>query len=134
MYIPDHDELILSTPDSFEYLSIYDKKRLIPLFCIEDMEKCKIFSINGRPLKVVKSIRDKYNLTEECTTEEMNSKFKNHMIGVVRRKELNGIKQDKDYYIMETKIVEIRDTHRLDMSSIKIDTGEYINPSRIFLL
>ena len=43
MYILPDDELILSTPDSFEYLSIDDKKRLIPLFCIEDMEKCKIF-------------------------------------------------------------------------------------------
>ena len=40
--IKENDELILSTPDSFIYLSNCDKNRLIPLFCVEEMYKLNL--------------------------------------------------------------------------------------------
>jgi len=132
----DIDDCILDYPS--RYLEEKQYKDIIEnLFCVGNLKNTRILSSYCRPLRIVKKLRDKFDISEECNEDELNEKLNNLKVGIVRRKVVNGIKQDNDYFIDIGFINSIINIECFQYCSVYVKTNagiENIRPNRVYLL
>ena len=130
----DLTDIILDHP------SIYLKKNeyeniISNLFCVGDLNYTRILASYMRPLRVVKNIRKKLNISDDCNEKELKDRLVNLKVGIVRRKVVNGVKQDDNFYIDNGIISDIENINSFYHSKILIKTKdgqELIKASRVY--
>ena len=130
----DLTDIILDHP------SIYLKKNeyeniISNLFCVGDLNYTRILASYMRPLRVVKNIRKKLNISDDCNEKELKDRLINLKVGIIRRKVVNGVKQEKDFYIDNGILYDIENISCFYLSKILIKTKdglELIKASRVY--
>lgn len=130
------DDIVLTNPQRFHpKLPQEEIDKLDEIFCVDSLENTRCFSINAREIRVVKKYRDLFNLKEGYTTNDIIETFKDQKMIVVRRKKINGIKQDNIYVAEEGLFVSIEDNRRYDCTNIIININninEEVGACRVF--
>ena len=130
------DDFILNEPSY--YLDKENYKNVIDnLFCVGNLSKTRILAPYMRPLRIVKKFREKFKISYDCDIEEINKKLFNLKVGIIRRKTINGIKQDNDFFIDSGFIVSIENCQCFNFSYAVIKTIngiEKIKTNRVYFL
>ena len=130
----DLTDIILDHPS--KYLKKNEYENIISnLFCVEDLNYTRIISSYMRPLRVVKNIRNKLNISDDCNEKELKDRLVNLEVGIVRRKIVNGVKQNDNFYIDNGIIYDIENINCFYFSKILIKTKdglELIKASRVY--
>ena len=126
--------------DDIIYPSLYKDKlsdsdyiRLKPLFCTQSVEITKIFCSYMRPLCITKDVSKQLELDSQEINEEVKKKLIGTKVGIVRRKQENGIKLENIYIVEEGIIENIEKYSCFQFSSIRINNQDIV-PERVFLL
>lgn len=117
---------------TFELKYDIGEKKIISIIAIPTMEESNIWSINGRPVVLSNEAKCFYDVS---SLEEMPGKE----VFVFRRFKLpNGeYEMPERYHCRKGTIVEIINTSRLDMATVKIKSDgveEYVNLKRVCIL
>lgn len=130
-------DIILDYPSNY-FDNNYDYDKILEyLFCVDDLANTRILSSNMRPLRVTKNIRQKFKISDNFNEKELNNKLSNIKVGIIRRKEINGIKIDGEYFIDFGTLQSIENINCFQISIIYILTKnglEKIRPNRVYLL
>lgn len=130
------EDIVLTVPQYFyPKLPQVEIDKLDEIFCVDSLENTKCFSINAREIRVVKKYRELFNLKQDYTIDDIIKAFKDQKMVVVRRKKINGIKQNDILVAEEGLFVSIEDKGRYDWTNIIININninEEISPSRVF--
>ena len=130
----DLTDIILDNPSRYLKKSEYENI-ISNLFCVGDLKYTRILSSYMRPLRVVKNIRKKLNISDDCNEKELKDRLVNLKVGIVRRKVVNGVKQDDNFYIDNGIISDIENINCFYLSKILIKTKygqESIKASRVY--
>ena len=130
------EDIVLTIPQYFYPKLPQDEiDKLDEIFCVDSLENTRCFSINAREIRVVKKYRELFNLKEDYTINDIIKAFKDQKMVVVRRKKINGIKQNDILVAEEGLFVSIEDNGRYDWTNIIININninEEISPNRVF--
>lgn len=135
--VDDYQEDIVLTIPQYFYPKLPQDEidKLDEIFCVDSLENTRCFSINAREIRVVKKYRELFNLKEDYTINDIIKAFKDQKMVVVRRKKINGIKQNDILVAEEGLFVSIEDNGRYDWTNIIININninEEISPNRVF--
>ena len=129
-------DYILNYPNEYlkkeEYINIIEH-----LFCVGNLEYTRILSSHMRPVRIVEKFRKQLNISDDCNEKELKEKLLYLKVGIIRRKVINGIKQDNDFYIDYGIIMDIENINCYFYSNILIKTKEgieRIRTSRVYYL
>ena len=129
-------DMILNYPD--QYIKKEEYKNIIEhLFCVGNLEYTKILSSHMRPLRIVEKFRKQLNISDDCNEIELRKKLLYLKVGIIRRKVINGIKQENDYHIDSGIIMDIENVNCYFYSNLLIKTKEgieKIRTSRVYYL
>ena len=114
-------------------LSEFDYNRLKPLFCTQSLEITKIFCSHMRPLCITKKVSEDLQLNTQQIDENIIKKLIGTKVGIVRRKQENGIKLDNVYIIEEGIIENIEKYLCFQSSAIRINNQDIV-AERVFIL
>lgn len=131
-----NSDMILNYPD--EYIKKEEYKNIIEhLFCVGNLEYTRILSSHMRPLRILEKFRKQLNISDHCNEIELREKLLYLKVGIIRRKVINGIKQDNDYHIDCGIIMDIENVNCYFYSNLLIKTKEgieRIRTSRVYYL